>query len=94
MRDAFRAQGTKVKFDYAVISNARTCAKTINPSDADLQDFLQAKCQAKLRDRRARGAEDSVRRPSTAANLPGGKPPVTDADLQAYYNAAPGAVSR
>ena len=40
VRDAYNIQGTKVKFDYAVIS-LEDLKKTINPSDADLQAFFK-----------------------------------------------------
>ena len=40
VRDAYRLQGTKVKFDYAVVS-AEDLRKGINPSDADLQAFFK-----------------------------------------------------
>src|ERR1700712_5290264 len=40
VRDAFRKDGTKVKFDYAVISSADV-SKTISPSDADLEAFFK-----------------------------------------------------
>ncbi len=84
VRDAYRVQGTKVKFDYAVIS-AEDIRKTINPNEAQLQDFFKQN-----------GARYATAIPETrkiqyvaftADNLPGGKPQVTDADLQAYYNA-------
>ena len=83
VREAYRTQGTKVKFDYAVIS-ADDLRKTINPSDADLEKFFK--------DNQARYATAV---PETrkieyvsfdASNLPGGKPQVSDADIQAYYN--------
>lgn len=83
VREAYRTQGTKVKFDYAVIS-ADDLRKTINPSDADLEKFFK--------DNQARYATAV---PETrkieyvsfdASNLPGGKPQVGDADIQAYYN--------
>ncbi|QNI35571.1 peptidylprolyl isomerase [Edaphobacter albus] len=83
VREAYRTQGTKVKFDYAVIS-ADDLRKTINPSDADLEKFFK--------DNQARYATAI---PETrkiqyvsfdASNLPGGKPQVSDADIQAYYN--------
>ena len=41
VREAYKTQGTKVKFDYAVIS-ADDIRKTINPSDADLQTFFKS----------------------------------------------------
>ena len=45
VREAYRVQGTKVKFDYAVIS-ADDLSKTINPSDAELAGVLQAEPDA------------------------------------------------
>ena len=84
VRDAYRAQGTKVKFDYAVIS-ADDIRKTINPTEAQLQDFFKASQS------RYATAIPETRKIQyvafTADNLPGGKPQVTDADVQAYYNA-------
>lgn len=83
VREAYRTQGTKVKFDYAVIS-ADDLRKTINPSDADLEKFFK--------DNQARYATAI---PETrkiqyvafdASKLPGGKPQISDADVQAYYN--------
>jgi peptidyl-prolyl cis-trans isomerase D len=38
VRDAYREQGTKIKFDYAVISS-EDLRKQINPTDAELQAF-------------------------------------------------------
>ena len=40
VRDAYKTDGTKVKFDYVVIS-ADDVRKGINPSDADLAGILQ-----------------------------------------------------
>lgn len=84
VREAFRTQGTKVKFDYAVIS-AEDLQKSINPTDAQLQEFF------KQNQARYATAIPEMRRIQyvsfTADNLPGGKPQVMDADLQAYYNA-------
>jgi len=83
VREAYKQQGTKVKFDYAVIS-ADDIRKTINPTDAELEKFFN--------DNKARYATAI---PETrkiqyvsfdASNLPGGKPQVSDADIQAYYN--------
>jgi len=77
-------QGTKVKFDYAVIS-ADDLRKTINPTDAQLQDFF-TKSATKYS-----SAIPETRKIEyvsfDASNVPGGKPAVTDADVQAYYNA-------
>jgi peptidyl-prolyl cis-trans isomerase D len=83
VREAYRSQGMKVKFDYAVIST-EDVKKTINPSDADLQAFF------KQNSARYASAIPETRKIQyvafTAANLPGGKPQVTDADVQSYYN--------
>ena len=45
VRDAYRKQNIKIKFDYAVIS-ADDLRKTINPSDSDLRGVLQEECRA------------------------------------------------
>ncbi len=83
VRDAVRTQGTKVKFDYAVVS-ADDIRKTINPTDAELQTYFKANA-----------AKYASAIPETrkiqyvsfdASNLPGGKPAVSDAEVQAYYN--------
>jgi peptidyl-prolyl cis-trans isomerase D len=83
VRDAFRVQGTKVKFDYAVLS-ADEIRKTINPSDADLQAFFK---QNQARYATAIPETRKIQYASfDASNLPGGKPQITDADVQTYYN--------
>jgi peptidyl-prolyl cis-trans isomerase D len=83
VRQAYLVNGTKVKFDYAVIS-ADDLRKTINPTDAQLQDFFkqnQAKYATAIPETR------KIQYVSfDASNLPGGKPQVTDAEVQAYYN--------
>jgi len=83
VREAYKTQGTKVKFDYAVIS-AEDLAKGINPSDADLQGFFKTNAA------RYATAIPETRKISyfsfDASNLPGGKPQVSDADLTKYYN--------
>jgi peptidyl-prolyl cis-trans isomerase D len=84
---AVRAQylqtGTKVKFDYAVISGTDIRA-TINPSDADLQGFFKANAA------RYATAIPETRKISffsfDSSNLPGGAAQVSDADAQGYYN--------
>ncbi len=84
VRDAYRQQGTKVKFDYAVIS-AEDLRKTINPTDAQLQEFFK---QNKARYAAAIPETRKITYVSfDASNLPGGRPAVTDADVLAYYNA-------
>jgi peptidyl-prolyl cis-trans isomerase D len=84
VRDAYREQGTKVKFDYALVSSD-DLSKTINPTDAELEKYFK--------DNAAKYAKAI---PETrkieyvsfgAANLPGGKQPISDADIQAYYTA-------
>ena len=82
VREAYMVQGTKVKFDYAVVSGD-DLRKTINPIDSDLQAFFKQNAA------RYANAIPETRKIEYAAfdasNLPGGKPQVTDADVQAYY---------
>jgi len=84
VRAEYLQSGTKVKFQYAVVS-AADLQQTINPSDADLQTFFQQNA-----------ARYATAMPETrkieffsvdSSALPGGKPAVTDADIQAYYAA-------
>lgn len=83
VRDAYRVQGTKVKFDYAVISSD-DLRKTINPSDTDLESFFK---QNAARYATAIPETRKIQYVSfDASNLPGGKPQVSDADIQNYYN--------
>jgi peptidyl-prolyl cis-trans isomerase D len=82
VREAYRVQGTKVKFDYAVISSD-DIAKTLNPIDSDLQAFFK---QNQARYANAIGETRKLEYLSFGEDqLPGGKPQVTDADVQAYY---------
>ena len=84
VRESYRVSGTKVKFDYAVISSA-DLAKTVNPTDSDLQAFFKQNAG-----RYATAIPESRKLTYLtfgADQLPGGKPTVTDADLQTYYNA-------
>jgi peptidyl-prolyl cis-trans isomerase D len=82
VRAAYMVQGTKVKFDYAAVSGD-DLRKTINPIDSDLQNFFKQNAA------RYATAIPETRKIEYAAfdasNLPGGKPQVTDADIQAYY---------
>jgi peptidyl-prolyl cis-trans isomerase D len=85
---AVRAQylqtGTKVKFDYAVVSLADV-KQSINPSDADLQAFFK---QSAARYATAVPEERKISFFSfDSNNLPGGPPQVNDADVAAYYAA-------
>jgi len=83
VRDEFMKNGTKVKFDYALIA-AADIRKNINPSDADLLAFFQQNAP-----RYATAAPETRKIEFfsfDASNLPGGKPAVTPADVQAYYS--------
>ena len=83
VREAVRVQGTKVKFDFVTIS-ADDIRKTINPTDAQLQEFFKQN-QAKYAN-----AIPETRKIQYVtfdiSNLPGGKPQISDADVLAYYN--------
>jgi peptidyl-prolyl cis-trans isomerase D len=84
VRTAFLQQGEKVKFNYAVIS-AEDIKKTINPSDGDLQAFFKQNAA-----RYANAVPETRKITFIAfddASLPGGKPQVSEADIQAYYSA-------
>ena len=84
VRAEYLRTGTKVKFDYAVISGTDIKA-TINPSDVELQSFFKTNAA------RYASAIPETRKISfvsfDSSNLPGGPAQVTDADVQAYYNA-------
>ena len=84
VREAYQKDGTKVKFDYAVIS-ADDLQKSINPTDAELQSFFKTNAV------RYANAVPETRKIEyiafDASNLPGGKPQVSDAEVQSYYNA-------
>ena len=84
VRKAYLVQGLKVQFDYAVVS-LDDLKKTINPTDADLQDYFKQNA-----------AKYSTAIPETrkieyvefdASKMPGGNAAVSDAEAQAYYNA-------
>jgi peptidyl-prolyl cis-trans isomerase D len=84
VRDLVRKQGSKIKFDYAVINSA-DLAKTVNPIDSDLEKYFTTN---KARYATAVPEKRKIEFVTiTMANLPGGKPQVTDADVAAYYNA-------
>jgi peptidyl-prolyl cis-trans isomerase D len=84
VRESFLESGTKVKFDYAVISSTDLRA-TINPTDAELQEFFKKNAA------RYATAVPETRKISFFSfdnfSIPGGTPAVSDADVQAYYNA-------
>ena len=84
VREAYLKQGTKVKFDYVVLS-ADDIRKQINPSDAQLEGFFKQNAS------RYTTAIPETRKLEyvafDASNLPGGKPQVSAAEIQAYYSA-------
>ena len=84
IREQYRKQNIKIKFDYAVISSD-DLRKQINPSDADLQTFFTKNAA------RYATAVPEERKITyfafTADQLPGGLPKVSDQEIQAYYNA-------
>ncbi|MGB9147918.1 MAG: peptidyl-prolyl cis-trans isomerase [Acidobacteriaceae bacterium] len=83
VRDYYRNQATKIKFTYAVLS-ADDLRKTINPTDTELQAFFTQNAA------RYRNADPETRKIAyiafTDKDLPGGKPQITDAEIQQYYN--------
>jgi peptidyl-prolyl cis-trans isomerase D len=84
VREQYRIQGTKVKFDYAVISSDDLKSQ-INPTGTELQAFFKSNAS------RYATAIPETRKIAYisfgANNLPGGKPQVSDTELQSYYNA-------
>ena len=82
VRDAYREQGTKIKFDYAVI-NAEDLRKQINPTDAELQAFFKQNAA------RYKDAIPETRKIAYIAlnqtDVPGGAPPVTNQQVEQYY---------
>jgi peptidyl-prolyl cis-trans isomerase D len=84
VRDAYRQQATKIKFDYAVLS-ADDLRKQINPTDAELQTFFKQNA-ARYKDAIAETRKISYI-PLTQTDVPGGAPAVTDAQVQDYYSA-------
>jgi peptidyl-prolyl cis-trans isomerase D len=83
-RDQYTQQGTKVKFEYAVL-NSQDLRNQINPSDADLQTFFKQNAA------RYKDAIPETRKISyiafTPEQLPGGATQVSDAEIQQYYAA-------
>jgi peptidyl-prolyl cis-trans isomerase D len=84
VRTEYLQSGTKVKFDYAVISAADIKA-TINPSDSDLQSFFKSNAA------RYATAIPETRKIAfisfDASNLATPPAMVTDAEAQAYFTA-------
>lgn len=83
VRDAYLTQATKVKFQYAVLSDD-TLRKQITPSDAELKQFFDKNA---ARYAKAIPETRNVQYVAFTMNqVPGGPPVVTDADVQRYYN--------
>src|ERR1700691_4584083 len=82
VRDAYREQGTKIKFDYAVI-NSEDLRKQINPTDAELQAFFKQNAA------RYKDAIPETRKLTYIAlnqnDVPGGAPAVSSQQVQQYY---------
>jgi len=83
VRSSILQQSTKVKFDYAIIAGDDV-AKTIKPTDADLQGFFK---QNQARYANAIPEQRKITYIAfDATNLPTGASQVTPQDIQAYYN--------
>jgi peptidyl-prolyl cis-trans isomerase D len=82
VREAELKQDTKIKFQYAVIASDEL-RKTINPTDTELQTFYKQNAG------RYKDADPETRKIQYAnivdTDLPGGKPQITQADIQRYY---------
>src|ERR1700722_4190259 len=82
VRDAYRQQGAKIKFDYAVI-NSEDLRKQINPTDAELQAFFKQNAA------RYKDAIPETRKLAYIAlnqtDVPSGAPAVTDQQVEQYY---------
>jgi peptidyl-prolyl cis-trans isomerase D len=83
-RDQYLKSGTKIKFDYAVISGD-DIRKSINPTDADLEAFFKKNAA------RYANAVPEERTISyfafTPNDVPGGVQQPTQREIEAYYNA-------
>src|SRR5579862_7316137 len=84
VRDSFRKENTKIKFDYAVLSSD-DLRKTINPSDVELEAFFKKNAA------RYANAVPEQRKIAyfafTPSQLPGGVPQPTQQEIQSYYSA-------
>lgn len=82
VRDLYQKSAIKIKFDYAVLS-ADEVAKTINPSDAELESFFKKNAA------RYANAVPETRTISyfafTPNEIPGGIPQPSQQQIQAYY---------
>ena len=84
VREAYRKQNVKIKFDYAVISSD-DLRKTINPSDSELEAYFKKNAA------RYSSAVPEERKITyfafTPNQLPGGVPQPTQQQIQQYYTA-------
>jgi peptidyl-prolyl cis-trans isomerase D len=84
VRDLYRKQAIKIKFDYAVISSDDV-RKEINPSDSDLEAFFHRNGP------RYATAVPEQRKITyfafTPSDLPGGEPKPTQQEIQQYFTA-------
>jgi peptidyl-prolyl cis-trans isomerase D len=84
VREAYRKENIKIKFDYAVIS-ADDLRKTINPSDGELEAFFKKNVA------RYATAVPEQRKLTyfafTPNELPGGVPQPSQQEIQQYFNA-------
>ncbi|MGH9584373.1 MAG: SurA N-terminal domain-containing protein, partial [Bryobacteraceae bacterium] len=82
VRSTYLTQATKIKFDYAVI-DSNSLRNQINPTDAELEAYF------KQNSAKYAHAVPEARKIQyiafTAPNLPQSPAPVTDADVQQYY---------
>jgi peptidyl-prolyl cis-trans isomerase D len=84
VRDAYRKQNIKIKFDYAVIASD-DLRKQINPSDSDLEAFFK---QNAARYAQAVPEERKISYFAFTPNeLPGGLPQPSQQEIQQYYTA-------
>jgi peptidyl-prolyl cis-trans isomerase D len=82
VRKTYIAQATKIKFDYAVL-DGDTLRNQINPTDAELEAYFK-KNAAKYA--QAIPEQRKIEYVAfTTSNLPQAPAPVTDADVQQYY---------
>jgi peptidyl-prolyl cis-trans isomerase D len=82
VRSAYRDQATKIKFDYAVI-DSDNLRNQINPTDAELQAWFK---QNAAKYAHAVPEQRKIEYVAfTASNLPKAPAPVTDAEVQQYY---------
>jgi peptidyl-prolyl cis-trans isomerase D len=84
VREAYRKNNIKIKFDYAVISS-EDLSKQINPSDADLESFFKKNA---ARYATAVPEERSITYFAfTPDQVPGGVPQPTQQEIQQYFTA-------